>query len=301
MTPTFESWRASGRRHVHRGHEIFWQAGGQDGDGGTPLLCIHGFPTASWDWHAVWPELCRHFPRVLAPDMIGFGWSAKPRAYTYSIFDQADLHESLLRAEGISRFHILAHDYGVTVAQELLARHFERQVAGDESLVLESVCLLNGGLFPELHRARPVQKLLLTPLGPLLSLAMNERSFARSFAAVFGAQTRPDAAELQQFWRLLAHHGGNRIAHKLIHYIPERRAHRERWVGALLRGGVPLRFVNGPADPVSGAHMVERYRELVPQPDTVLLPGIGHYPQVEDPQGTLKAFLAFHQGLRLSA
>jgi pimeloyl-ACP methyl ester carboxylesterase len=40
---------------------------------------------------------------------------------------------------------------------------------------------------------------------------------------------------------------------------------------------------------------VERYRELVPDPDTVLLPGIGHYPQLEDAEGTWQAFLAFHR------
>jgi len=296
MTPTFESWRASGRSFSHRGHAIFWQAGGSGEDERT-LLCIHGFPTASWDWHALWPELCRNFDRVIAPDMIGFGWSAKPRRYRYSIFDQADLHEALLRAEGISRYHILAHDYGDTVAQELLARHQERRAAGDDSLVLQSVCLLNGGLFPEAHRAARVQKLLLTPLGPLLGAVMNERSFARSFAAVFGRETRPDAAELHQFWQLLAHQHGNRITHKLIRYIPERRANRERWVGALQAGSVPMRVIDGAVDPISGAHMVERYRELVPDPDTVLLPGIGHYPQVEDPQGTLRAFLAFHRNI----
>ena len=300
MTTTFESWRASGRRFTHRGHSIFWQAGGS-GEGERTLVCIHGFPTASWDWQALWPQLCRNFSRVIAPDMIGFGWSDKPRFYRYSIFDQADLHEVLLRAEGVSRYHILAHDYGDTVAQELLARHEERRAAGDDSLVVQSVCLLNGGLFPETHRAARVQKLLLTPLGPLLGVLMNERAFSRSFAAVFGKETRPDAAELHQFWQLLAHRGGNRITHKLIRYIPERRANRERWVGALQKTAVPLRVIDGPVDPISGAHMVERYRELVPNPDTVLLPGIGHYPQVEDPQGTLRAFQAFHRRLAKTA
>ena len=57
---------------------------------------------------------------------------------------------------------------------------------------------------------------------------------------------------------------------------------------------VPLGVINGPIDPVSGAHMVERYRELVPNPDTVLLDGIGHYPQVEAPDRVVDAVLDFH-------
>jgi len=85
--------------------------------------------------------------------------------------------------------------------------------------------------------------------------------------------------------------------HELIGYMAERRRHRERWVGALQATSVPLRLINGPEDPVSGAHMVERYRELVPAPDVVLLPGIGHYPQVEDPAGVADAFHALHDRL----
>lgn len=41
--------------------------------------------------------------------------------------------------------------------------------------------------------------------------------------------------------------------------------------------------------------MVARYREIVPDADVVELPGVGHYPQVEDPAGVARAFLAFHE------
>ena len=57
--------------------------------------------------------------------MIGFGWSDKPRNYAYSIMDQADLHEGLLSDLGVRKALVLAHDYGDTVAQELLARDLE--------------------------------------------------------------------------------------------------------------------------------------------------------------------------------
>ena len=79
--------------------------------------------------------------------------------------------------------------------------------------------------------------------------------------------------------------------------MAERRLHRERWVGALQTTKVPIRLVCGMADPVSGAHMVARYRELVPHPDVVELATIGHYPQLEDPVGVRGAVLAFHDGL----
>jgi pimeloyl-ACP methyl ester carboxylesterase len=240
----------------------------------------------------VWPQLLRRF-RVIAPDLIGFGFSAKPRRYDYSILDQADLVETLLSGLGVDRLHVLAHDYGDSVAQELLARFEGRREAGEPGPRLRSVCFLNGGLFPEVHRARRVQKWLLTPLGPLLGRLTNERAFGRSFSAVFGPRTRPTPEELRSFWTLVSRGDGARIAHRLIRYIPERVALRERWVGAMQRTSLPLRLIDGPEDPVSGAHMAERYRELIPAPDVVLLDGIGHYPQLEAPRALADAFLAF--------
>ena len=312
LSAALAEWRGAGRAFVHRGHGIFFWQGGTRPDADEALLLIHGFPTASWDWHKVWGELCGKFPRVIAADMIGYGFSAKPAGYPYSIADQADLQEDLLGHLGVRRAHLLAHDYGDTVAQEMLARHAGRNenlqlplVRPDTPLSRQprelrilSCVLLNGGLFPEAHRARPIQKLLLTPLGPLLGRLMSRRGFGRSFAAVFGAQTQPSEQELDDFWALVRENGGERVFHRLIRYIPERRANRERWVGVLQKTGVPLRVINGPDDPVSGAHMVARYRELVPRPDVVSLPGIGHYPQVEDAAGVLAAFSAFHDARR---
>lgn len=285
-------WRSAGKTFAYNGHAIFYREQGQ----GPALLCIHGFPTASWDWHLLWPELTQRF-RVIALDMIGFGYSAKPPTYPYSIRDQATIHEALLRELGIDFIHVLAHNYGDSVAQELVARYEERRQASAAGIKIESVCFLNGGLFPEAHRARLVQKLLLSPVGSLLSRLSSERRFRRSLAAVFGPNTRPSDDELRAAWSLVTHNHGYKIAHRLIRYIPERREQRARWVGAMQQTKVPLRLIDGAADPVSGAHMAARYRELVPHADVVLLDGIGHYPQIEDPAGVLRAFLEFVEPL----
>lgn len=284
-----ETWRAAGSHFDYRGHRIFYR---DSGSAKPALLLIHGFPTASWDWHPLWGALVSQF-RLIAPDMIGFGYSAKPRRYGYTIHDQADLHAALCAQLGVTEAHVLAHDYGVSVAQELLARH----QAGEAALRLRSICFLNGGLFPETHRPRAVQKLLLSPLGPLVSRLMNEKGFRKSFSAVFGPKTQPSELELKAFWSLIAENHGQRVMHELIRYILDRRQHRERWLKAMQMTRVPLRVINGPEDPVSGAHMVKRYRELIPAPDTISLPGIGHYPQVEAPRAVLDAFFKFHSRL----
>jgi pimeloyl-ACP methyl ester carboxylesterase len=223
--------------------------------------------------------------------MIGFGYSDKPKDYAYSIHDQATLHENLLQALGINRVHILAHDYGDTVAQELLARYEERQKSGEERIEIRSVCFLNGGIFPEAARPRLIQKLLLSPLGPLVGSLMTEQRFRKSFSAIFGNNTQPSDKELRDFWSLVTFDDGIKVTHKIIHYLAERKQHRDRWVGVLQNTKVPMRFINGAVDPVSGAPMAARYRELVPNPDVVVLENIGHYPQLEDPVRVLRAFL----------
>jgi len=287
MSERLGEWRRQGASTRFRGHDIFYRTEGE----GPALLCIHGFPTASWDWHHLWSDLARRF-RVVAPDMLGFGFSAKPRRHDYSIFEQADLHEWLLRTLGIERVHVLAHDYGDTVAQELLARFEERQGAPGPTLL--SCCFLNGGLFPEQHRPLLIQKLLRSPIGFAVAALGNERTFRRNLTRVFGPRTQPTDEELAEFWALVQHDGGMGITHRLIHYIDERRKHRDRWVNALRAAPIPLRLINGALDPVSGRHAAERYREVVPEPDAVILDHVGHYPQVEDPASTLAAFMAFH-------
>ena len=90
-----DAWRARGSTLEWRGHRVFHVVEGE----GEPLLLIHGFPTASWDFSGLWPALVERF-RVLTLDMIGFGFSTKPRVHDYTIASQADLLEAFLELLG---------------------------------------------------------------------------------------------------------------------------------------------------------------------------------------------------------
>ncbi len=283
-----DEWGAGAHRLRFRGHRVAWHDSGGDG---LPLLLIHGFPTASWDWHRVWTGLhARH--RLLAPDLLGFGHSDKPRDFPYSIRLQADLCEDLLEASGADRFCILAHDYGDTVAQEMLARRID----GDGCQGLESVLFLNGGLFPEAHRPTRVQKLLAGPAGGAIAPFLGRRLGGRSIASVFSEAHRPTEPELDDLWSLVVRGGGRRVIPRLLGYIEERRLNRERWVGALEHSPVPIGLVNGIQDPVSGAHMADCWAQRLPDRPLVRLPGAGHWPQLEEPEAVVVQALAFFRG-----
>ncbi|MFD9129140.1 alpha/beta fold hydrolase [Kitasatospora sp. NPDC059571] len=285
--PAAAVWEASGERVALRSrtgeHRVFVR---QDGPGdGHPVTLVHGFPTSSHDWAAIVPALAAAGHRVTVLDLLGFGSSDKPRRHRYSVLEQADLVEDLWRRLGTEATALVAHDYGVSVAQELLARDAGRVTAA---------VWLNGGLYPDLHRPLRIQRLLHGRLGPLLARAVTERGFRASMRRVLG---RPVSDEvLHDMWLGIARDGGQRLAPRLLRYIDERQQYEERWVGALEGFPGPTLFVWGPADPISGAHVLARIRERLPRAAITELggpPAAGHYPQVEAPEEVAAALCAF--------
>ncbi len=274
------AWMARGSYFdTGEGHVFHVEAGT-----GEVLVLLHGFPTSSWDWHKVFDALAQRY-RVIAFDKLGYGFSDKPRDGDYSITAHLRRTLKLLNALGVSEARVLAHDNGNTVAQAWLAHQIEAPAI---STRISHLCFLNGGLFPEMHRARLMQKLLLSPVGGLLTRVITAGSFGRSLAAVFGPDTRPTRQDLADYWTLMSRGQGQYLLHRHIHYIRERRSNRARWVGALEQSPVPIALIDGVHDPVSGAHMVEHFRRLLPGRPVVELP-CGHFPQVEMPQEVLEA------------
>ena len=281
------TWRESGNYFDYNGFPIFyWSSRASD----EVVLCLHGFPTSSHDYHKIWNALAGQFS-VLAFDLIGYGFSAKPVDFNYTTFQQVDVLQSLLEHLNIKKVHILAHDYGNTITQELLARREENRL----SFSIETICLLNGAMFPETHHPVLAQKILISPLGFVFGRLISDAIFKKSLTAIFGAETQPNAEELNEFTEVFKSNGGRRIAHKLIRYMTERQTNRERWVGALQRTKIPLRFINGLADKVSGAHLVKRFRETMPHTDIIELDGIGHFPHFEVPAIVLEKYFEFRR------
>ena len=273
MTITIDEWRGCAKQFEFEGLQIaYWMQGT-----GKPLLLVHGFPNSSWDWSQVWQTLRRKHT-LIAVDMIGFGLSEKPNA-EYSMYRQADLIVALLDHLGISQFDALVHDYGASVGQELLARQRDGTAADG----LEKMIFLNGGVFPSELRARPIMMLGNSPLGFLVSKVLNREIFGKSFSALFGPDTRPNKQELDEFWSMLVEQGGNRIFHKVAHFLSERLENEERWVGAMKASQDRVGYINGALDPIAGEHSYREWVNSMPDAKEHLLSRIGHYPHIEAP------------------
>jgi pimeloyl-ACP methyl ester carboxylesterase len=286
MSDVEEWWQAGERVPLEVGgveREIFVRRMGE----GPTLTLLHGFPSSSHDWAKIAPALASEH-ELLMFDFLGFGASEKPADHEYSLAEQADLAEALWAHRDVSSSELVAHDYAVSVTQELLARRAEGTLAVD----LRAVHLLNGGVYPELHRPQPAQTALLDrEQGPRLSQLLNQELFVTALRPTFAEHfaAGPDSADI---WQATARDGGARIGHLLIRYIPDRARNHERWVGALERTDVPLGFIWGMLDPVSGAHMAERIRERLPGARLHELADVAHWPQLEAPERVLQALRA---------
>lgn len=289
MSPRVSNWQAGGSFITIGAHRYFVRRGGA----GPVLLLLHGYPVGSYDWHAIWPHLQAHFT-LIAPDMLGHGFSDKPSNGDYSLEAHAALHDALLEQLGVEECHIVAFDLGVSVAQEMLARRLEQPQRGWPRV--KSLVLLNGGLCPEAYQPRLIQRLLVSPMGGWLAARINQRMFGKPITHMFGHSPPPSKELLEDFWTFLNLGNGRQVAHRVGAFWKSRIAHSERLVGALLHGGVRLRLINGAADPNSGAHMVRAFLKHQPRADVVSLKALGHWPHIQDPLTVALHIVQFGQG-----
>lgn len=114
------------------GHKISFREQGE----GSPVVLMHGIPTNSLMWRDVMPQLAKSH-RVIAPDMLNYGESAKPKSADVSINAQSRMMVKLMDALGVRRADIVAHDIGGGVAQLMAVNHPEKI---RRLVLLDSIC-----------------------------------------------------------------------------------------------------------------------------------------------------------------
>ena len=270
------AWRDRGQLYTVGKYRLFAIDTGGDG----PVLAIlHGYPTSSYDYVRALPILAERF-RVVVHDHLGFGFSDKPRQYSYSLIEQADHAVALWRQLGITTAHILAHDYGTSVATELVAR---RNFAS-EPVTMETLTLCNGSMHIELAELRPMQRLLRSPFfGPLVARLASERLFGRNLRQVVADPACLDDEDLAAMWQQLMAGDGRAVLAKVSRYIDERYRFWHRWIGALRQTDLPVSIVWARNDPVAVEKIAEVLHDEIAGSRLELLDGLGHFPMIEDP------------------
>ena len=90
-----------------------------------PMILIHGFAASNLVWSKVFLEFAAAGYRVIAPDLPGYGYSAKPRHLDYTIAGQAEMVVNFLRQLEIERAIFLGSSYGGAIAATIALDHPE--------------------------------------------------------------------------------------------------------------------------------------------------------------------------------
>ncbi|MEL6687834.1 MAG: alpha/beta fold hydrolase, partial [Pseudomonadota bacterium] len=161
MTITFDQWRSVHPAFDHKGlSQTYVDTGNVEGENRPVILLFHGYPTWSYDWvDVIGPLSVGH--RIIAADWIGYGLSDKPSRHV-RVDEQINRLVALLDHLGVEDFHLVAHDYGSTCAQEMLDRP-------DIAARTKTLTLMNGGVIFSAYKPTQTQKLLISPLGSLVS------------------------------------------------------------------------------------------------------------------------------------
>ena len=209
------------------------------GNAQETLVVLHGYPTSTYDYYKVLPELTQKY-RVIMHDHLGFGFSDKPLDYSYSLIEQADIALQLWRQLGLKKVTLLAHDYGTSIATEILARDNREQL----DIKIERLILCNGSMHIELSQLRTIQKLLKNRwTGKWVAKLTNYPIFRKNLRNVFFDKTKVSDQELQNMWFQLEYNNGRKVIHLLSNYINERYYYWHRWIGALKETQIPTKII----------------------------------------------------------
>jgi len=251
------------------------------------MVVLHGYPTSSYDYYKVLPKLSKHY-RVIIHDHLGFGFSDKPLDYSYSLLDQADLALHLWQLLGVKKVHLLAHDYGTSVATEIIARNNNHEL----TIEIEKLTLCNGSMHIELSQLRTIQKLLKNKwLGKYVAKLTTYAIFSKNLRNVYFDKTKVSNNELKDMWMQLEYNEGRKVIHKLSQYINERYTYWNRWIGALKETNLQTNIVWAKNDPVAVPAIARLIATEISNNKLFWIENTGHFPMLENPEGWLNCIL----------
>jgi pimeloyl-ACP methyl ester carboxylesterase len=248
----------------------------RDAGSGDVLLLIHGMAGSSHTWRAMMPQLSKRY-RVIAPDLLGHGQSAKPRG-DYSLGAFAVWLRDLLDELGVASATIVGQSLGGGVAMQFVYQHPDYC----QRLVLIS----SGGLGPDVGwtlrlLSAPGAEFIMPIIAPQPVLKVGNK--LRAWASSFGIQS-PRGAEM---WSAYSSFADSQTRQAFLRTLRSVVDYRGQAVSALNRlhvaSELPIMAIWGDQDqiiPVAHAYAAHGAR---PESRLEILEGVGHFPQVERP------------------
>lgn len=234
----------------------------------APLLYLHGCPTSSDDWIGLLERT-----GGVAPDLVGFGRSAKGANLDYTLAGLANFIELFLDRLELPTVDVVAHDWGAGAGLVLAQRQPERV---RRLVLINALPLLDGFRW---HRLARIWR---RPLIGELAMGATTRSVLRRVLRKGYAD--PSALSRSRFEAIWAQfdQGTQRAVLRLHRSASER--HLAEAGAGLDRLSMPTLVVWGKQDPWLPAAFADRYGERLPNAGIWLLNNAGHWPWLDRPE-----------------
>ncbi len=246
------------------------------GEGDEALLLIHGMAGSSETWRGVIPQLSRRY-RVVAPDLLGHGRSAKPRG-DYSLGAFAVWLRDLLDELGVAQATIVGQSLGGGVAMQFVYQH--------PDYCRRLILISSGGLGPDVGwtlrlLSAPGAEFILPVIAPRPVLSAGNK--LRSWFSAAGIQS-PRNAELWSAYSSLSDAETRQAFLRTLRSVVD---YRGQAVSALNRlhmaSAVPIMAIWGDHDRIIPVDHAYAAHDARPESRLEVLEGVGHFPHVERP------------------
>jgi haloalkane dehalogenase len=255
---------------------------GVDDGQGSPVLFVHGTPSWSYEFRHLINAL-RGTHRCIAPDLLGFGLSERPREFAYTPEAHAEALREFVDNIGLERFALVAHDFGGPISLPLaLAGRVTRLVLLntwmwplEDRALQRQANMMSGAVGRWLYAYANISLRVLTPFAYANRSALTPRIHAQYLEPFRSPADRA------------------RVLHPLAKaLLGSSQYYAELWRQRENLRQVPTLLLWGARDPAFGAAFLSRWQSVLPDAAVRVIPA-GHWPHEEQPAEAARAVQEF--------
>jgi len=257
------------------------QAG--EGDDGEAVVFLHGNPGSADDWEALIAAIAGDARprRALAFDLPDFGETIAPDGFSHTVPGYVDFVEQAMSTLGVSRAHLVLHDFGGPIGLVWAAAHADR---------LRSVTLIDTGMLPG-YRWHRMARIWRTPLlGELMQAITFRSGFRRAIAAAEPRGLPRDFIDrmYDQYDRRT-----KRAVLELYRSTNDPGAAASEFAAWMAPKDIPALVIWGERDSYLPSSYAERQRDAFPSAEVHVLSDAGHWPFADSPETVERLMLEF--------